>query len=110
MMSRTKFAIYAGLAFAIIDIVPMFIMDLPDKGIAILSAFINRFAIGSIIPLLSIKLAGWQKGLIVGTLLSLPDAIITKAYVPILSFGIVGGLIIGILTDRYDKKKSAPAA
>ena len=109
-MSRTKFAIYAGLAFGIIDIVPMFIMDLPDKNIAILSAFINRFAIGFIIPLLNIKLVGWQKGLIVGTLLSLPDAIITKAYAPILSFGILGGLLIGVITDRHDKRKSTTTA
>ncbi|RPI04104.1 MAG: hypothetical protein EHM64_11070 [Ignavibacteriae bacterium] len=108
-MSRTKFAIYAGLIFGIVDILPMLVMDLPDKGIAIVSAFINRFAIGFIIPLLGIKLAGWQKGLVIGILLSLPDAIITKAYIPILSFGIAGGLIIGIITDRYNKKISAPA-
>ncbi len=104
-MKRTKFAIYAGLVFGVLDVIPMFFMDLPDKGIAIAGAFINRFAIGFIIPLINIKLSGSLTGLIIGILLSLPDAIITKAYVPILSFGITGGLIIGFITEKYYKNK-----
>ena len=109
-MNRIKFAIYAGLIFGVLDIIPMFFLDLTERNIAIAGAFINRFAIGFIIPLLDIKLGGWQKGLIVGTLLSLTDAIITNAYAPILSSGIIGGLIIGIVADRHEKRKSALAA
>jgi hypothetical protein len=45
----------------------------------------------------------WQERLIVGSLtgvgfelrLSLPDAIVTKAYAPILIVGAVGGLLLG---------------
>ncbi len=106
-MNRTKFAIYAGLIFAVLDVIPMFMMDLPDKNIAILSAFINRFAIGFIIPLLNIKFPAWLTGIIIGVLLSLPDAIITKTYVPIMTFGVVGGLIIGLITEKYYKNKTA---
>jgi hypothetical protein len=38
---------------------------------------------------------GWAVGLFFGLLLSLPDAIITKAYAPILLLGWAGGVVIG---------------
>ena len=38
---------------------------------------------------------GWTIGLLFGLLISLPDAIITKAYAPVLMTGAVGGLLIG---------------
>ena len=40
-------------------------------------------------------------GLIVGLLISLPDAVITKAYAPILIVGAIGGSIIGWLAGRF---------
>ena len=40
-------------------------------------------------------MAGWSVGVTFGVLLSLPDAVVTKAYVPTLIGGAVGGLIIG---------------
>ena len=46
----------------------------------------------------------WAKplqGLIFGILLSLPDAIITKAFAPILILGAVGGLIIGLIVGKW---------
>ncbi len=104
-MKKTKFAVYAGLLFGMIDIFPMYFMDMPDKEVAMLCAFINRYSIGFIIPLVDMSLPGWIKGLFIGTLLSVPDAIITKAYVPILTFGILGGVIIGIIADRYYKRR-----
>jgi hypothetical protein len=39
--------------------------------------------------------------LIFGLLISLPDAIITKAYAPILISGIIGGTIIGFIFGRW---------
>jgi len=36
-------------------------------------------------------------GLVLGFSLSLPSAIITRAYVPIIGIGAVGGLIIGFI-------------
>ena len=38
------------------------------------------------------------RGLLLGIVLSLPDAIITKAYAPIMGLGIVGGTVVGIIT------------
>jgi hypothetical protein len=39
--------------------------------------------------------------LIFGVLLSLPDAIITKAFAPILILGAVGGLVIGLIVGKW---------
>ena len=46
-------------------------------------------------------LAGLVVGLLLGILLSLPDAIITKATVPILASGAFGGLIIGWIAGKF---------
>ena len=99
-MSRIKTGIIAGMAFGIIDIIPMFFMDIPAPHLAITSAFINRFTIGFIIPNITLPFPGWVTGLLIGFLLSLPDAIITGVYGPILISGIIGGFVVGILVNR----------
>jgi len=38
-----------------------------------------------------------------GLLLSIPDAIITKAYAPIIGMGALGGTVIGILVGRFGR-------
>jgi hypothetical protein len=43
----------------------------------------------------------WARGLVVGLLVSLPDALVTKAYAPILIIGSIGGLLIGIAAARW---------
>jgi hypothetical protein len=40
-------------------------------------------------------MAGWVIGLLFGDLLSLPAAMITKAFAPVLIIGTAGGIIIG---------------
>ena len=71
-------------------------MSFPDKTTALLAAFLNRFGIGLVIALVQLpSWPGWLIGLVLGILLSLPDALITKAYAPILIVGAVGGTIIG---------------
>jgi hypothetical protein len=99
-MSRIKTGLIAGLAFGILDIIPMMFMDLPDRNIAMIGAFLNRFAIGFLIPNTTLPLPGWLAGLLIALLLSLPDAIITGAYAPILGLGMVGGVVIGFLVNR----------
>jgi len=88
----------AGLAFGIASIVPMFFMEFEDKKKAIVASFINRFAIGFIIFNIDLPMVGWLKGLVIGSVLSLPDALITKAFKPIMGLGIIGGIICGLLT------------
>jgi hypothetical protein len=50
-----------------------------------------------------IRLPGWLQGIIFGLLLSLPDAIITKAYAPIIVLGLLGGSVIGFIVHRWGK-------
>jgi hypothetical protein len=86
----------AGLIFGAVSMGMMILMSFPDKRSALLAAFINRFAIGFVIGCVTMpNWPGWAVGLLFGILLSLPAAIITKAYAPILIIGAVGGVVIG---------------
>jgi hypothetical protein len=100
-MSRLPFGILAGLAYGAITVATMLPMTFPDKRAALLGAFLNRFALGLLIPLVHLSAPRWAIGLGLGILLSLPDGIITKAFAPIVGMGAVGGLIIGWLAGRY---------
>src|SRR4051812_45281858 len=96
-MTPLAHGLIAGTAFGAITTTAMAFapVKFDNKTIALTSAFINRFGIGLIIPLLNLSQTGWLVGAGVGLLLSLPPAVITKAYAPILGFGIVGGAIVG---------------
>ena len=104
-MSRLAVGLLCGLIFGAVDVALMLPMSFPDKRTALLAAFFSRFGIGFVIPLVQLPWPGWLIGLAVGVLLSLPDAIVTKAYAPILFSGAVGGTIIGGLTHGW----TAPA-
>jgi hypothetical protein len=75
-------------------------MEFPDKAAALLGAFLNRFGVGFVIGAAELRLPGWVSGVIFGLLLSLPDAIITKAYAPIIVLGVIGGAAIGFIVNR----------
>jgi hypothetical protein len=100
-MSPLTFGLVAGLSFGALSAAMMLPMQFADKRAALLGAFINRFAIGLLIPLVHLALPPWLTGLALGLLLSLPDAIITKAIAPILGVGAIGGLIIGWIASHY---------
>src|SRR5436190_19995192 len=100
-MSRILLGVICGLAFGVIDIGIMLPMSFPDKKAAITAAFIARFGIGFAIGAARLSWPGWAVGLCFGLLLSIPDALITKAYVPIIGMGALGGTIIGVIVTRY---------
>jgi hypothetical protein len=102
-MSRIPLGILCGLIFGAVDAAMMLPMSFPDKRAAILGAFLARFALGFVICNIRLPWPGWLTGLFLGILLSLPDAIITKAMVPILASGAVGGLIIGWVAGKYGR-------
>lgn len=102
-MKKIHAGILAGLSFAVLDTIPMFFMAFEDKAAAMSGAFINRFAIGLLIMTAAFPMKGWLKGLIIGLLLSVPDALITKAYGPILGTGIIGGIVIGVIDQRMGR-------
>lgn len=94
----------AGFVFGILDILPMLFMQFADQTAAIAGAFISRFAIGLLIFTADLGVNKTVSGLLIGLLLSFPDALITKNYGPILGSGLVGGLVIGYIASRYSKK------
>ena len=94
-MSRLAGAIVSGLVFGAVAIGLMLPMQFPDKRTALLAAFASRFAIGFTIGCVQLPWPGWLIGLVFGFLLSVPDALVTKAYAPILIIGSLGGLVIG---------------
>ena len=100
-MSPLTFGVLAGLAFGALSVAMMLPMQFSDKRAALLGAFINRFAIGLLIPVAQLPLPALLCGLALGLLLSLPDAIITKAFAPILGVGAAGGLVIGWLASHF---------
>jgi hypothetical protein len=102
-MSRILLGIICGLVFGTIDTGIMLPMSFPDKKAAITAAFISRFGIGFAIGAARLPWPGWAVGLCFGLLLSIPDAIITKAYAPIIGMGAIGGTIIGIIIVRFGR-------
>lgn len=95
-MQNVISGVISGVIFGMLAVGMMIPMSFPDKTSALLAAFCSRFAIGFVIACVQVPAwPGWAIGLLFGFLLSLPDAIITKAYVPILVVGAVGGSIIG---------------
>ena len=101
-MSKLFLVLIAGLVFGALDVALMLPMSFSDKTTALLSAFTSRFTIGFVIGCVQLPwLPGWVVGLLFGLLISLPDAIITHKYLPILVLGGIGGLIIGGLIHGW---------
>jgi hypothetical protein len=96
-MSPLMVALLCGVGFGAVAVAIMLPMKFPDRRTALLAAFTSRFAIGFLIPLLVMPIPGVAKGALVGFLISPPDAIVTKAYAPILILGTIGGAVIGWL-------------
>jgi hypothetical protein len=100
-MPRLTFGLIAGVAYGALAVAAMLPLSFPDKRAALLGAFLNRFAIGLLIPIVVAPGPRWAIGLGLGILLSLPDGLITKAFAPIVGMGALGGLVIGWLAGRY---------
>ena len=100
-MSRLFLGTICGLVYGAVSAASMLPLTFNDKTAALTGAFLNRFAIGFVIGAARLPVPGWANGLIFGVLLSLPDAIITKAYAPILILGAIGGQVIGIIVEKW---------
>ena len=100
-MSKILLGIICGIIFVGISVATMVPLALKDKKTEMAGAFFNRFSIGFVIRATSLPLAGWLSGLLFGALLSLPDAIITKAWIPILTLGVIGGGAIGLIIGAW---------
>src|SRR4051812_47699713 len=101
-MNRLTLGIICGVIYGALSAASMLPLQFSDKRAALLGAFLNRFAIGTVIGMAAVPgWRGWLVGLVVGLLLSLPDAIITKAYAPIIVLGVAGGALIGWIVERF---------
>jgi hypothetical protein len=109
-MHRLALGLLAGVIYGVLSAASMLPLPFPDKRAALLGAFLNRFAIGVVIGAVvgapqvdALRLPPWAIGLAAGLLLSAADAVITKAYAPILVLGAVGGAIIGWIVGRFGR-------
>lgn len=106
-MSRLAVGAICGIVFGALTVVSMVPLTFPDKRGALIGAFLNRAAIGFLIggmvgsPQLSVAhVPAWAIGAAVGFVVSAPNAVITKAYAPIIVIGSVGGAVIGWIVGR----------
>ena len=102
-MSRILLGTISGLIYGVLSAASMIPLSFPHKTAALTGAFINRFAIGFVIGAARLPMPAWAQGLVFGILLSLPDAIITTAFAPILILGAVGGTVIGIIVGKWGR-------
>lgn len=103
-MNRILLGILIGIVFGFVDILLMLPLSFPnkaDKRVAMTGAFFDRFAIGVLIGATTFPVAPWLQGIIVSVLVSLPSAIITRAYLPILAVSVVGGALAGFLIGLW---------
>ena len=101
-MNKILFGIICGLAFGVIDVLIMIPLKYENKRKrieAMSSAFLERAMLGFLIPNLDLGIHPAIVGLIFGLGLSLPSAIITRAYAPIIAIGVAGAVIIGFITQ-----------
>lgn len=100
-MDNVTLGVICGVVFGLFSsliMVPMKFENGREKWEALTSAFLDRFMIGLLVPNVTFGLDPLISGLILGIGLSLPSAIITRAYAPIIVIGAIGGLIIGYVT------------
>jgi hypothetical protein len=101
-MDSTSLGLICGAAFGVLDVgimLPMKVEDKRKKYEALVGAFIERFMLGFLIPVVAIGLNPILTGALLGLGLSVPTALITRAYAPIIGIGVVGGIVIGIITN-----------
>ena len=95
-MANLTGGLISGLVFGVVTVATMLPMQFPGgKTTALVAAFISRFGVGLVIGCVQLPWPGWIIGITFGLLLSIPSALITKAYAPIMIIGAVGGLVIG---------------
>ena len=100
-MNRLALGVLLGLAFGALDVALMLPLSFPDKRTALVAAFLDRFAIGFLSAQVGLPFPPWARGAAVGLLVSLPSAVVTKTYVPILVVGVVGGALCGLVAARW---------
>ena len=100
-MPRATLGVILGLSIGIADVLLMLPLSFPDKRTALLAAFCSRFSLGFFAATIHLRLPPIATGSLVGLLTSIPDAIVTKAYAPILVTGVIFGAVAGWVVGRW---------
>ena len=100
-MPRIQLGIGLGIVFGLVDVLLMLPLSFADKRAALMGAFCARFALGFFAAVTQLPLPPVLTGIIVGILTSLPDAIITNAFAPIMVTGVLFGAIGGWMVGRW---------
>jgi hypothetical protein len=100
-MNRLLLGALLGVAAGVVDVLIMLPLEFQDRTSALLGAFCARFALGFFAATVRLPLPAIWLGIVVGLLTSLPDAIITKTYVPIMVTGVIFGAICGWVVGRW---------
>lgn len=104
-MSKFVLGTILGVVAGVLDVIIMKLTPgITFDSTALVAAGVNRFLIGLFIGWTAtspVKINPILAGLLIGFLVSLPDALISKAYLPVLIIGVVFGLIIGFLVSRF---------
>lgn len=94
-MNQIALGVMLGLLAGVTVVLLMLPMSFPDKRAALTAAFVSRFSIGFLTANTALPFHPIAVGAGIGLLLSIPDALITKAYVPILVIGTIIGALCG---------------
>jgi hypothetical protein len=107
-----RFALTAGLACAAVDtalMVPLSFPSTRDKRVAMTAAFLERFVLGLSIGPVTRALGG--RGLVTGPAFalaaSIPTALLTRSWAPVLGMGVLDGLVVGGAYDQLYGRRDA---
>ena len=108
-----RFAVTAGLSCAALDtalMVPLTFPTTRDKRVAMTAAFLERFILGLSIGPVTRALGG--PGVLTGPafalVASLPTALITRSWAPVLGIGVVNGLAVRAAYDQVHGRRGSP--
>ena len=100
-MPRVTLGVILGLAIGIADVLLMLPLSFPDKRTALFAAFCSRFSLGFFAATINLRMSPIAAGVLVGLLTSIPDAVVTKAFAPILITGVIFGAVAGWIVGRW---------
>lgn len=100
-MPRVTLGVILGVSIGMADVLLMLPLSFPDKRTALLAAFTSRFSLGFFAAVINLRMSPIATGVLVGLLTSVPDAIITTAYAPILATGLIFGAVAGWIVGRW---------
>ena len=95
-----------GVVVGAADVGLMLPLSFPDKATALTAAFCSRFAIGFLAVNITLPCHQALAGALVGLLISIPDALITKAYAPILITGLIFGTLAGWVARKWGQTQT----